>query len=234
MDIHRLPSVEEVEEQAAKKLEALFKTYERQDVLFLTSGGSAMRVLDLVDVSDARQVTLSVLDERYSRDADVNNYLLLAQTDFYSDMVEKGAHVIKTVPDVDEELEAFGDRMERQLRNWRLAHKNGIIIATIGMGADGHTVGIFPYPDMPDMFKDSFLSEQWVYAYSAVDKNEYEDRATTTMTFLKKELTHAVAVIHGEQKQEALVRAMEGEGTLAETPARILQAIDDVYLYTDL
>ena len=234
MDIHRLSDVEEVEEAAAKKVAALLARYERQDVLLLSSGGSAMNILDSIDVSDARQMTIGVLDERYSTDLAGNNFLQLQQTHFYSTAVQQGVSVLESVPHTGEELQAFGHRIERQLRNWRLAHKNGMIIATVGMGADGHIAGIFPYPDVPEMFQESFRAERWVHAYSAVGKHTYEDRVTVTIPFLLQHVTHAIAVIHGKEKEEALVRALQEKGTVAETPARILQTMKDVTLFTDI
>lgn len=234
MDIHRLRDVEEARQQAGKRLEQLLKKYERQDVLFLSSAGSSLSILEHVDIADARQLTISVLDERFSADKDINNFSQLSKTSFFIDAVSKGANVLQTIPQEGEDLEQFGDRFERQLRNWRLAHKNGMIVATIGMGTDGHIAGIFPYPELPEMFKDSFMSENWTHAYSAVGKHEIEDRVTVTIPFLCSHITHAIAYIVGQEKQDAIVRAMEDEGSLAQTPARVLQTMKDVYLFTDL
>lgn len=233
MEIHRLKGVEEVKKEAAKKISRLLQTYERQDVLFLTSGGSARAVLDLVDITDARQLTVGVLDERWSQEREINNFFMLSETQFFSRAKKCGVHVLESIPRDNETLEEFGDRFERQLRNWRLAHKNGIIIVTLGMGIDGHTAGIFPYPDLPEMFKESFIADSWVHAYNAVGKHVHEDRVTPTITFLQEQVAHAIVYITGKEKQDALVKVMEGKGSLAETPARVFRAMKHVYLYTD-
>lgn len=234
MRIHGCDSREEALETAADLLASLLFQYEREQVLFLTSGGSAMSILDQVPVHGARQLTVGVLDERYRRQRAENNFLQFQQTEFFHDAQQQKVRILETVPHRDESLTQFADRMERQLRNWRLAHRDGIIIATMGMGADGHTCGIFPYPEDPEEFHSLFSDDHWVVGYEATGKHQIPERVTPTVTFLKTQVDHAICFVTGEPKANAIERAVQETGSVVETPARVWREMKSVDLVTTL
>ena len=57
---------------------------------------------------------------------------------------------------------------------------------------------------------------------------------TTTATYLTRHIHHAVVYAVGEEKRPALTAVLGEEGTLHETPARVLRGLRDVQLYTDI
>lgn len=62
----------------AKKISEYFTSNQRKKILFLVSGGSAIAVLDFIEVNGSN-IAVSLLDER----SDGSNFLALSQTKFY-------------------------------------------------------------------------------------------------------------------------------------------------------
>lgn len=182
-------------------------------ILFLSSGGSSLELLDDMQEEDlGSEVTVSVLDERYSRDHAVNNFAQLFEKmqpkTFIDTRVQQG-----------ETLQQLAQRFERELRAWKRHNPHGAIVITQGMGSDGHTAGI-----MPGYVFDN--PGQWVAGYDA--------RVTTTLVFLREMVDYSVAYVTGAKKREALKRLLAREGTLSETPARIMREMKHVKLFTDI
>ncbi|MBI4281440.1 6-phosphogluconolactonase [Candidatus Uhrbacteria bacterium] len=222
--------------RAATALARVLISAHRHPILFLVSGGSAFLLLDHLPLSVfGRALTVGVLDERYSRIRAVNNFLQLKATRFYKRAKSRGVQWIKTVPAKGETLAHFSRRFEGALRAWKKAHPEGRIVATLGMGADGHTVGIMPYPEAPQRFRQLFGNPlQWVVGYDTKKKNPYPLRATTTLSFLQREVDSAVALVCGMEKSDAFGRVNAKRGNLAQTPMRIIHAMKHVQLFTDL
>lgn len=204
-------------------------------ILFLVSGGSARSLLEGInDKNLTSNMTLCVLDERYSKDEEVNNYLQLLVTDFFERAQNSGVHIINTTIMRNERMDEMAERLEGTLRLWVESNPNGVIIATMGIGADGHTAGIMPYPEAITLFNQLFENpNKWVVAYHAQNKNPYPMRITTTFPFLRK-INHAVVLVVGDEKQKALLKTLDEQGSLPETPARIIQEMKDVTCITTI
>lgn len=195
---------------AGREINLLLEQYINEEVFLLLSGGSAFRILSHIDLdllSD--RVTIGVLDERCGEG---NNFKKLSQTEFYTKALSKGINVIDT--SVDLSKEELKEMWESKLTE--LLSKDVKVIATLGMGIDGHTSGIFPGYDMPDTLLHSYT----------VKENEYPERITTTPSFLKK-IDYAVAFISGEEKREVL----EDENSLA---IQLWNYVRDVKVVTDI
>jgi len=200
--------------------------------LLLLSGGSSMSDLNHVDTSLIdEEPTIAMSDDRYSTDPQVNNFLLLTQTSFYTKAKEQGAHFIETSVKNNESLEEVAARFETSIQNWKKL--GGEIIATMGMGPDGHTCGMMPFPEDPEKFEELFENKNLVVGYDAKNKNEFPLRVTVT-TPLVLQISHAIMYVQGDNKEEALVRVFDDEGTLPETPARIWREMNDVTIFTDI
>jgi 6-phosphogluconolactonase/glucosamine-6-phosphate isomerase/deaminase len=202
----------------------------------LLSGGSALSLLERVKAENlGKNITLSGLDDRYSTDPEVNTYSQIASLGFYKDAMERGAEQIDLRVKEGETISAMAGRMEKSLRDWREKNFNGFIIATQGVGPDGHTAGIMPYPEDPEQFKEMFEDpSHWVTGYNAGDKHKYPDRVTTTMPFLRDQVDHAIVYMAGNDKHEAFRRVSIPDGSLAETPARIIKEMKGtVEVFTD-
>ncbi len=222
--------------QAANALARELLIVRKRPVLFLTSGGSAFALLDRLPVTlFGRTLTVGVLDERYSRRPTVNNFLQLKRTRFYKRAKSRGVEWIDTVPRRGETFTHFSKRFGGALHMWKRQNPKGRVIVTLGMGADGHTAGIMPYPDAPQRFRQLFASPlQWVVGYDAKKKNPHSLRATVTLLFLWREVDSTIALVCGEEKRSALSRMIATRGSLAKTPMRIIHQMKNVQVFTDI
>ncbi|MDO8269362.1 MAG: 6-phosphogluconolactonase [Candidatus Levybacteria bacterium] len=227
-------------ELAGDKLDFLLGETKKRgsEVLLLLSGGSSLSLLSEVNPSSLNsRTTVTVLDERYSSDPMVNNMAQIMETDFYKKSKALGVQVIDTRVKNNETRDELAQRFNEGLIDWLAKNQDGVIIATIGMGPDGHISGIMPFSEDPEKFRDLFDNgneNNLVVGYDVGDKNPYSQRVTTTMNMLRR-INKAVAYISGENKRSAWSRLTASEGSLAATPARILNEITgDVFVFTDL
>jgi 6-phosphogluconolactonase/glucosamine-6-phosphate isomerase/deaminase len=234
VNIHTYDDVATATRMASEAVRDTLAAHKNVPILFLVAGGSSMSLLPSLthDLFDAR-VTMGVLDERFSTDPTINNYAQLAKTDFYGMAVTRGVSVIETLPKTDETIDDLAERFGTELKNWRISHADGVIIALQGIGPDSHTAGMMPYPDDESMFK--FLFEDpsvWVVGYDASFRHKYPLRVTVTMPFLRMTTTSIVYAV-GEDKKKALTSALAPTGELYRTPARIIHEMPHCLLYTD-
>jgi 6-phosphogluconolactonase/glucosamine-6-phosphate isomerase/deaminase len=230
---------ESVTAAASNKLnEVLKNAVESQTpVLLLLSGGSSLALLDKVsEESIGPNVTITVLDERYSQNSKENNFAQIAASPFYSRAVNTGAKFIDTHVNgrMQENLaQDFNDGLIEWLKN----NPDGTVTATVGIGPDGHTSGMMPYPEDPEEFKrlfDDGDDQHLVTSYDATGKNPYAARVTTNMNLLRK-IDTAIIYVVGENKRAALESLSAAQGSLAATPARILNEIKGTaFLFTDI
>jgi 6-phosphogluconolactonase/glucosamine-6-phosphate isomerase/deaminase len=161
----------EVLEEATKKLNDLLEKYKNFPLLLMFSGGSALKLIDGIQGKYiTRTTTVTVLDERYSKDEEVNNFAQIKKKGFYDMLTRHEARVIDTRVHHNELQEDLAIRLEAELRTWRREYPKGKIIATLGMGEDGHVAGIIPEKNEVNKFKKLFLSKNWVAFYDAGKK----------------------------------------------------------------
>lgn len=226
---------EELKKAAAKKLSELLFGLKESPTLLLLSGGSSLGLVDLIDSNSiGKDLTVGMTDDRYSTDPAINNFALLKKTEFYKIISKKACGLISTEVKRGELLEEYGVRFDADLKEWRKKNKKGFVIATMGMGPDGHCCGVFPYPEDKTFFDKNFLDEKkWAIGYDVGVKNEFNQRVTITISFMRQFIMGAVSYISGQNKKEALARAFS-PGELHETPARILSEIKNLTLFTDV
>jgi 6-phosphogluconolactonase/glucosamine-6-phosphate isomerase/deaminase len=225
------------EKEAATAVNILLDEHRHSDVLLLLSGGSALEVLPYIDTSAlSERDTVSVLDERYTFDEKNSNMSTLTKTAFFERIRKQHVDLIDPRPDEDESLERAAKRFDVALKHWHVLHREGVVIATLGIGPDGHTSGVLPRPENPETFAKLFLDpHHCVCGYHVANhKNPYPERMTTTLGYLKRHIHHAIVYACGEQKRDALITVMKASGSLAETPARILHEMPDARIFTDL
>lgn len=224
-----------VQREAAAALDALCVSHHPAPILLLFSGGSTFSLLNALRYNgEGGSLTVGVLDERYSHDPAVNNFAQLAATSWYARAKQHECTAIDTRVRDGETLGALTARMQTGLRAWKERNPSGTIIITQGMGADGHTAGIMPFPEAPLQFDALFCATDWVVGYDVAEKNPYRLRVTSTITFLRDVVDHTIIFIVGEEKEAAWSRCMAEEGTLAETPIRIVRTMRDVRIFTNL
>lgn len=205
-----------------------------QSVLLLLSGGSALSLLEKIDTENfGPHLTIGPLDERYYEDPKVNNWAQITATDFYKKAQSLDCQFIDTKVQLHETQQQLADRYHTALFEWMENNPTGIIIATVGIGEDGHTAGMMPMPENPKKFMTLFNGERLAVAYDAGDKNKYPMRVTTTITFFQQ-INEAVVLVTGNNKKIALENLCTDDGIYAETPARILvDILGNVSVYTD-
>lgn len=223
-----------LQKEAADCLNRYLQKYKGQAVLLLLSGGSALGLLDYIEVEHIdEQTTITVLDDRFSTDPTVNNFAQVVSTNFYQKAQPAGANFIDTRPQDDETQEQVVQRFEGALRTWKKNNPQGITLATLGIGADGHTSGMMVYPENRKLFADMFEGDAWIAGYDAQEKHEYPLRITTTITFLMKEIDIAVAYVAGSGKQDMMKKAVHGGIDFASQPSTVIQKMKHVELFTD-
>lgn len=216
---------------ASEYLNKTLQEYRTQSVLLMLSGGSALTILNHLDIALlGPHVTITTLDERFSIEPAENNFTQITSTPFYREAKDQGAQYISTEVQTNETLTEAGQRFNVALHHWRETHKDGVMIATMGVGNDGHTAGIFPHqkslgPEITD----------WVVSYEIPSEvNPHTMRITTTPSFLKTQVSRAICLITGEAKRDVLQNIQSEECSLLNTPACVLKDMPSVTVVTDI
>jgi len=237
MKISKSVSRESVIRKAINQLNVCLKDAKKKPILLMLSGGSALELLAGIEMRYmGRHVTITVLDERYSKDPAVNNFSQVAETDFYKNAERKGIDYIDTRVHYGITLHGLARKFERGLKRWRKKYPSGSVIAIQGIGEDGHTAGILPYPEDPKKFNKLFdKNERWVVGYYvSKEKSEYTRRITVTFPFLREHVDCTIVYVTGSRKRGALRRVFAKRGSLKRTPARIVHEMHNVFLFTDI
>ena len=225
---------ERLKEDAGKVLTEVLRAHAQKPILLMLSGGSALSVLEYVKVEIiGSHITITVLDERFSLDSTINNFTQLEQTAFYAACVERNAHFIPTKVSDGDSIEKVRDRFDSALHKWKEQHPDGVIIATMGIGKDGHTAGIFP-----GKYAVDFNGGSWVSSYNVPNEvNPYPDRITVTNTFLREQVDEAILIVTGGEKaqifKELYDLLQQGENKF-EKPMSVILKMKKVILCTDL
>lgn len=238
MELIQCSNPEETGLRAREALQTVLREKKQSGihVLLLLSGGSGLSLLD-AEFQDifGPYLTIGVLDERFSTNELINNFAQLTKTAFYQNARVAGVAHIDTRVGEEEIQNNLAARFEYALRNWVEAHTDGVIIAIMGVGADGHTAGIMPFPEDSDLFGRLFEDEKkWVTAFDAGNKNPYPLRVTVTLPFLREQVAHTIVFVVGEEKKNAVRHVLAEEGTLAETPARVIREMKNVQVFSDV
>lgn len=193
-------------------------------VLWLTSGGSAtdiqVQIMDALSSAlpgnELSDLTILPVDERYGDfDHADSNGAQLGRAGFnpypalWLDVLSENKSFTETV--------SFYNELTTTALN-----EADYIIATLGMGSDGHTAGILPNsPAVED-------TESLVVGYKWTD---YE-RMTLGLTVLSK-INTAYVLCYGEAKEDALKRLQENDEPLSKLPSKLLYNIPNVTIYND-
>ena len=209
-----------------------FRDVEGRDVLFLSSGGSAFSVLDRIqDDVIGPYLTIGLLDERFDPENKITNYAQLRKTLFFKKAVQRGCRLIDTSTKKGQTMEELATYYELEIRRWREQHPKGAIIATIGMGPDGHTAGIMSFPEDINKFHDLFEGEQFIVAYDAHEKSTLRFRVTATITFLRYVDIVGVFIV-GKEKGKMLHEVLENKD-LFKYPGSIIKTLARGAVYLD-
>ncbi len=235
MELKSFANALEAELAIAADLSFLLEEYaaKNKPVLLALSGGSSLGFLDgVTNKSFGSHLTIMPIDERYDPTGKESNFEKLVESDFFARARSAGADAIDTRAQENETQEGLKCRWLRELTAWLKKNPTGSVVATLGMGPDGHIAGIMPFPENPELFSKLFESEEMLVAYDASGKNPIPLRITTTLSFMRR-ITRAFGYITGDNKKSALQKALQAGENIAEIPAKILLQIPG-NIYTDI
>ncbi len=225
---------EDIGVRAARCLAETLRTHaeEGTPVLLLLSGGSWFSIIDPVRVPEGCDLTIGMLDERFSEDGSFNNFAQLSETHFFKALPERVALLDSRVH-TGETRAAHASRFEQGISDWCDAHPEGIIVVTMGLGVDGHTAGVLPGVYDEQTFTELFLeTDVWVRDYSVPPEvNEHTQRVTVTLAFLREHVDHAILFARGKAQQVAALKARERR--VHEVPGLIVHEMQLVDIFAE-
>ena len=234
MEIITEKNLERLKEMAGEELTRLLDI-SNTPTLLLVAGGSAFSILDFVDENIfSENLTIGMSDERFDADPAINNFSQFTKTEFYKRALSNTVSFIDSSVLTGESFAHYSQRFEDAIKNWLEKNLNGRVIVTFGIGPDGHTCGIMPFPENKKVFTELFEGERLAIGYDATGKNKFSFRVTITNTFLRKYVRGAVVYGVGEEKRQAFTKMLNERGDLAEIPARILCGLSQITFFTDL
>lgn len=235
MRIFSCKNAADASRRAAEALEKIFYDYKGEEFLFLTCGGSGIGMLSGVAVESlTNRVTIGVLDSRLDTDETNENYYQLSRTVFFRNAKNKGTSFLDISSLRMTSLSEAGKRFSDILTEWIAGHKEAKIIASIGMGPDGHIAGMMPFPDNEKTFRSLFVeTDSLAVAYETPNPNQFPKRLTATYPFLLK-IDNVVSYITGENKRQKLIELKNsGNIPLHKFPGAVLKQLNDVSIFTD-
>lgn len=203
-------------------------------VLLLVSGGSVLEkiVSKFPERMFTSRLTLSVTDERFTKDKSMHNYSTLLSLPNVEEGIRAGVKLIDlNIFPQDKTPELLARRFETKLREWK--NSNGKIVAVVGMGEDAHTLGIFPDSNV-DRFKEKFLyKDKWVVGYDAGNVQPTGLRVTTTLNFMEQ-VDKIFLFFEGEGKREAFNKIKDINTPINLAPAKFIYNLPQTQVFTDL
>lgn len=201
--------------------------------LLLLSGGSCLSVLPHIKDVSFNGVTAVVLDERFDQTNENNNFSQIENLPWSGYFLENGGTFISTKVLEADTQQSLAERFEVQIENWITKNPNGRMIALFGMGSDGHTAGIFPFPENKKLFEDMFDGKSMIASYDANGKNKFSKRITTT-NILFGRIDSGFAYIFGDDKKAALDDFRKGVKEANELPVSFLKNVKKIKIVTDI
>lgn len=196
------------------------------DTICLLSGGSALDIIKYIDLPECRTIFM-MGDERGSRETNINNTLQLV-TMYPNHVATKS--LIETIPNENEPLDIFANRIENILLKKFSELTNPKIFMILGIGTDGHTAGIFP------MDKEYFLStypNDRTYVPVHLEGLKIDSRASLTPSWILNNVDELYVYAVGESKKAVLQSLLDKSKELHERPAELIKLHQRAFLYTD-
>lgn len=201
--------VENEQEGTLVARDLLYAACNEETLLFL-SGGSTPRSLYemLAKEKKLRVGALAIIDERFGNPMHENsNERMIDQTGLLAYFTEQNIpfyRILKEGASREQASKDYNTVLSELLPKFKKK------IAIVGIGEDGHTLGIAPNRefDSPDLLVDSFDDQG----------GPFGQRITTTFKTLSQ-MDVIMALVFGEKKKKAL-KALFMQGSLIEIPAR--------------
>lgn len=186
-----------------------------QTVLFLSGGTTPKPLYEQLAKDTALQPgAVAEVDERYGeRGHSMSNQLMIEQTGLQAYLAQQGIAYSSILQDgltLEQTADAYNKVVEDLLLRYRRS------IAVLGIGDDGHTLGIAP--NRPDFTNPIFNQQDRLVSAFDDATGSFGKRVTTTFKALEQ-MTLLMPLVFGEKKQDA-IKKMFTKGSLQEIPAR--------------
>jgi 6-phosphogluconolactonase/glucosamine-6-phosphate isomerase/deaminase len=227
MQIQEYQNPEEARMRCAKAITERIKSIITRPVVLFLSGGSSVSLIPEFETAwkefgeNIRNITVAMVDERL--DPVASNFVELKQKypSFISFLLDNGATVIDTTPRFASQYEAadWYDTTVKEIIT-KTKEQNGSVFALLGMGIDGHTAGILPYPvsEEKEFYPLFFDTDRFVVGVDASGKNQYAKRYTLTYPALLK-ADELFVFATGEQKKPVIDTLKTATDPLHSCPA---------------
>lgn len=189
-------------------------------VLWFVSGGSCVepqaRILHSLPAADIANLTVLLADERFGSPGHANsNYRQLIDAGF--------SHSELKFADVLAQNHTLAPTAQDYLEAVQLAlASSDVVVATLGIGTDGHTAGILP----------DYLANQGADKLIAAYETPEFVRITIGLPVLNK-LQHAWVFAYGEKKQAIVEKLLQKSDDVNQLPAHVFYNIPSVTIYND-
>lgn len=186
--------------------------------LLLLSGGSAFEILPYLSKSILNpELSVTMLDDRFSTDPKINNFLQLKSTSFFKIAEKKATIFISSAPS-EKSLGKYAENYQKNIKTWLNENPNGKIFATFGIGADGHTAGIFPEKNFK-LFQKKYQGKMIVH-HTVKNAPACSQRVTVSPSLIKK-ISASCGVVFGQEKKLILEKMKKRNTSPWQIPAKI-------------
>lgn len=222
----------EPEKKAGEYIQTLLKAHAHMPVLFLVSGGSALTVLDTINIGETgARIALAVLDERFTAKAAARNRDTLMCSVFYTNTIKQGGILLTPEQAEGESHQAYTERLSAHLEEYIQTHNKLFTIGLFGIGEDGHTASIFPTTEQ--LFNDAYRKDS---IYTAVTEAKLSEphRISITPTFIEEKIDEVILYAVGSTKCDNILSYMHTKSFgVHEIPALIPAQHPRSVLFTD-
>ncbi len=219
MELIKIPTIED---GVAPLLDRLVEELGTgRHVLWLVSGGSniGLSVSVMREIPDelTNNLTIYLTDERYGD---------IGHADSNAFQLEQAGFDPKNARQVN--VLARGLSLEETAEQYALSiaaafEASDIVIAQLGMGPDGHILGVLP--GSPAVNSDKIID--------GYDSDPFT-RVTLTLGGLQEHVDAAYTFAFGEGKRQALDNLLTKDLDYAKQPAQALKRLPECYVYNDL
>jgi 6-phosphogluconolactonase/glucosamine-6-phosphate isomerase/deaminase len=198
------------------------------NVLCLLAGGSAMDIYQYLETDTKSRTIFMMGDERASGERATGNYTQLVDRYGTADT----ATVVDTSFQTSEGLDDYATRLSTLLNELNQQHQFALTISIQGIGADGHTSGIFPMDQK--QFRNTYEADV-PYVPVRLSGLTIDSRASLTPAWLLANVNVMIGYAVGQSKA-AVVRRLtrDAEYVISDMPGSILKQHPDSHVYTDV
>lgn len=216
--------------EAGVFINKLFKKHQHKNIIFFMSGGSAINVLNKLDVSSlGKHVTAIMADDQFTNKEIGSNYLQMKNSKFYPEAKAAGVKFIDTTAQKHKDQSELADGLNKKLQTLLTNKKDTYCFGLFGVGHDCHTANIFP-AQSKEKFDQIYKHEGPYIGVLNKQGSDYPERVTLTPSFIQKQVKELVVYAAGKQEVLLSIQFAKHEW---QCPGLILTNHKKSFLFTD-